>query len=464
MKYKSTRGEVAGLSFKQAVMMGLADDGGLLIPETIPDISSRLPDWQSLSYTELAVEIISLYTDDIPTEHLRNIVQRSYAAFDDPLVTPLVKVGDQWVMELFHGPTLAFKDIALQLLGNLFDYILGETGEHLNILGATSGDTGSAAIAGVRGRKNIDIYIMFPEGRTSPVQELQMTTILDENVHNIALTGSFDDCQAILKTVFSDLDFKTSYHLGAVNSVNWARVLAQVVYYFSAYLQLGSPAQFQVAVPTGNFGNIFAAFLARRMGLPLKRLILATNDNDILARFFNTGIYERGQVHFSHSPAMDIQVASNFERYLYYGLGESASKVRETMAEFLDKGVVKVPFNTRTFDPNFVAASTSDEDTVATIRSVYKQHGYTLDPHTAVGVHAAAQYLEDDVPTVCMATAHPAKFPSVVHEALPDHETTHVAIEALKTLPTRKTELSVEAEAVKQFIVKNSPSPQDPLS
>ncbi len=456
MKYKSTRGGVAGLSFKQAVMMGLADDGGLLIPESIPLVDNRLVKWASLSYPELASEILSLFCDDIPRPALDDLVARSYASFDDDKVVPVKALQDLYVMELFHGPTLAFKDVALQLLGNLFDYILEETGTHMNILGATSGDTGSAAIAGVRGRANIDIFIMFPDGRTSPVQELQMTTITDANVHNIALEGSFDDCQGIMKTVFSDLEFKQQYQLGAVNSVNWARVLAQVVYYFSAYFQLGSPGAFQAAVPTGNFGNIFAAYLAREMGLPLQRLVLATNANDILARFFATGVYERGDVHFSYSPAMDIQVASNFERYLYYSLECDGAKVKAAMQQFTETGRLDLPFNTPGFDNTFVAASATDADTVDTIRTVYQQQGYMLDPHTAVGVHVASQYLMDDVPTVCMATAHPAKFPDVVEQALPGESVSHPAIEALSDLPTRKHQLGADVESVKQFIASQT--------
>ena len=306
MKYKSTRGGVSGISFKKAVMMGLATDGGLIVPEQIPDISAVLNDWAGSSYNELAFNVMSLYIDDIEADDLKDIIQRSYETFDDEKVTPLHQLDQLSVLELYHGPTLAFKDVALQFLGNVFELILKQENTQLNILGATSGDTGSAAIAGIRGKDNIDIFIMFPEGKTSQLQELQMTSVLDPNVHNIAVEGSFDDCQTLMKAVFSDLEYKQQHNLAAVNSVNWARVLAQVVYYFSAYFQLGSPAQFDVSVPTGNFGNIFAGYIARQMGLPIRRLILATNENDILARFFNSGVYERRRVNFTHSPAMDI--------------------------------------------------------------------------------------------------------------------------------------------------------------
>jgi threonine synthase len=317
VKYRSTRGGVNGLSFSEAVMMGLAADGGLLSVRTSFLKHITLADWHKLSYSELAAKVMVPFVDDIPVSDLAPLIDQSYSTFDHARVSPLVKVADIHVLELFHGPTLAFKDIALQLLGNLFGHILLKTDSTLNILGATSGDTGSAAIAGVRSKPGINIFIMFPEGRTSPIQELQMTTVLDQNVFSIAVDGSFDDCQMLMKTVFRDVSFKEDLKLGAVNSVNWARVLAQTVYYFSIYIQLGMPRAFQVAVPTGNFGNIFSAYVAKQMGLPIERLILATNQNDILHRFFETGLYRRDKVCFTSSPAMDIQVASNFERYLF---------------------------------------------------------------------------------------------------------------------------------------------------
>ena len=361
MKYQSTRGKVSQLTFKQAVMMGLASDGGLLLPESIPDVSQCLPEFKNLNYAELAYEVMSLYITDIEDSELKAIINKSYATFSHPDIVPLRTIGDINILELFHGPTLAFKDVALQFLGNVFEHILKESGSRVNILGATSGDTGSAAIAGVRGKDNIDVYIMFPEGKTSPLQELQMTSVLDANVHNIGINGSFDDCQSLLKTIFSDLEFKDSYQLAAVNSVNWARVLAQVVYYFSAYNQLGQPKKFDVCVPTGNFGNVLAGYIAKQMGLPIARLIIATNSNDILARFFRTGIYERGDVNFTHSPAMDIQVASNFERYLFYKLDQNAEKLTEFMKKFSETGRAELRFNSERFDRDFVAASVSNE-------------------------------------------------------------------------------------------------------
>jgi len=456
MRYVSTRGGVSDLSFCDAVMMGLASDGGLLVPAEIPDIRDQLSELSSLSYTEIAGRVMGCFIDDIPPDDLEDLIQKSYATFDDERVTPLVPVGDMHIMELFHGPTLAFKDVALQFLGNVFEYVLARDGGQLNIVGATSGDTGSAAIAGVRGKENINIFIMFPDGRTSPLQERQMTTVLDDNVQNIAIEGSFDDCQSILKGVFADLDFKDRYQLGAVNSVNWARVLAQVVYYFAAWVQLGSPKTFQVAVPTGNFGNIFAGYIARRMGLPIDKLILATNENDILHRFFTTGRYERGSVHFTYSPAMDIQVSSNFERYLYYQFGQDASKVTEFMSDFLSQGSATVNFNTVNFDDAFATGCVSDEETLNTIVATYESTGYLLDPHTAVGVHVAETRRNPQIPIVCMATAHPAKFDDVIRKGLPDVDVTHPALEALKDLPARKVQLPNDQDAVKTFIADHN--------
>ena len=452
MKYKSTRGGVSDISFKDAVMMGLASDGGLLVPEKIPDIASRLPSLTGLSYQELATEIMSLFISDIPRADLESLVERSYQSFSNDKVTPLVPVCDLHILELFHGPTLAFKDVALQFLGNVFELILQERQSRVKILGATSGDTGSAAIAGIRGKDNIDIFIMFPEGKTSPLQERQMTSVLDSNVHNIGIDGSFDDCQQIMKTIFSDLPFKDVQNLAAVNSVNWTRVLAQVVYFFSAYNQLGAPATFDVTVPTGNFGNIFAGYVAKKMGLPIRRLLLATNANDILSRFFSSGVYERQSVNFTHSPAMDIQVASNFERYLYYSLAEDGDRVSSFMKEFLESGRTQLPFNTRTFDESFVASSVSNDDTLAMIRQTYADHGYIADPHTAVGLCVATEHLDETVPMVCLATAHPAKFDDVMKAALPEVVVSHPTLEALRDLPTRKQTLGADVEAIKGLI------------
>ena len=452
-KYISTRGGVEPIDFTSAVMMGLADDGGLLIPEEIPDVRDRLALWRTLSYPELAYELISLYVGDtIDAASLKGIVQRSYATFAAEDVIPVKPVGDINVCELFHGPTLAFKDVALQFLGNVFEHILGRTGERLNIIGATSGDTGSAAIHGVRGKAGIDIFIMFPEGRVSPLQERQMTTVPDKNVHCIAINGTFDDGQRVLKEIFNDIPFKRKFHLGAVNSVNWARVLAQVVYYFwSAFkvIERTGAKEVQVCVPTGNFGDIFAGYIAKRMGAPISRLILATNENDILSRFFNSGEYSLGKVQPTISPSMDIQVASNFERYLYYRLGCDAAKVRDAMATFAKEKRLHVDGPA---DNDFVAGRGDTETTLATIRRYYTDYGYLLDPHTAVGVSVAEKFLCDSIPTICLATAHPAKFAATIEKALRPGLAVHPTLEALKTLPARKVLLDPEKNIIENYV------------
>ena len=451
MKYVSTRGGVSPVRFKDAVMMGLASDGGLMVPDVVPDVSAKLQNWSRLTYPELAFEVIRVFSDDINEDVLKRMTEESYAGFGHTDVAPLRGVGSLHVLELFHGPTLAFKDFALQFLGELFSHILLERRQTLNILGATSGDTGSAAIHAMRGRPGIRVLIMFPDGRTSPLQELQMTTVLDDNIFNLAVDGSFDDCQQLLKSVFNDLQFKQAYSLGAVNSVNWARVLAQVVYYFWAWYQLRCPAVFDVTVPTGNFGNIFAGYLAKKMGLPLGRLNLATNDNDILARFFRSGVYERGPVHFSLSPAMDIQVASNFERYLYFQLGGDAEGVKTFMSGFQDSQTSTLEHLHGDFDW-FQAGAVTDAETVATIEKVFDQFGYLADPHTAVGIAIAEQYQRDDVPMVAVATAHPAKFVEAVEQALPHTPNHHPTLQALAGKETRRYDLDASEASLKTFI------------
>ncbi|MCD6378321.1 MAG: threonine synthase, partial [Planctomycetes bacterium] len=424
MKYISTRGEVRPIGFEQAVLMGLADDGGLLIPETIPSVADSLHAWSKLDYTNLALELFDLYIDDIPRGDLKEIVVKTYSAdVFEPVVAPLVKVGDIYLLELWHGPTLAFKDVALQFLGNIFEYILSKRDAHLNILVATSGDTGSAAIAAVRGKERMNIFVMHPKGRISPIQQRQMTTVLDENVHNIAIEGDFDDCQRIMKTLAADLDFKRKYSLGAVNSVNWARLLAQMVYYFWAYFRLADTAdnrELWVEVPTGNFGNILAGWYAKQMGLPIDKLILATNENDILARFFQSGEYRRGKLIQTLAPSMDIQVASNFERYLYYRIGQDSEKLREMIRQFSQSGVINLPKREdEPIDDLFLAGKANRDEALETIRKYYQQYDYLLDPHTAVGVAVAEKMMQegtssDGKKVVCLSTAHPAKFPEAI--------------------------------------------------
>lgn len=451
--YISTRGGEEPIGFCDAVMTGLAADGGLLLPEKIPDVRGKLNRWQGLPYPRLAAEVMACFIGkgDLPRATLDKLVQRSYKAFTHPDVAPVVPVGELHVMELFHGPTLAFKDIALQFLGHLFEHILEERRTHLNILGATSGDTGSAAIAGVRGKPSIEIFIMHPRGRVSPIQERQMTTVLDDNVHNIAIEGTFDDGQRILKELFGDLKLRETLHLGAVNSVNWARVLAQTVYYFHAAFRLRERTgckQIQVAVPTGNFGDIFAGYIARRMGAPIRRLILATNANDILARFFATGRYQLGDVHNTLSPSMDIQVASNFERYLYYRLEEDPVRVATAMAEFKRTGELAVPGD----DEAFTAGQCDDEQTLETIAHYHHEHNYLVDPHTAVGMNVAEAHLQPDCPTVCLATAHPAKFQDAIQRAVGKNVAHHPAISTLFDLNARCDTLPAERRAIVEFI------------
>ncbi len=454
MKYKSTRGQVAGLGFSDALLMGLASDSGLLVPESIPDVREQLNDWRSLSFVQLAQQIMPLFIDDIEPQTLRRLIAESYVSFDHDEVVGMQPLGEITVLELFHGPTLAFKDVALQLLGKLFEHVLGERGQHLNILGATSGDTGSAAIDGVRGQQNVDIFIMYPKGRVSPLQEMQMTTVADDNVHCIELEGSFDDCQNIMKTVFADAEYKAKYQLGAVNSVNWARVLAQIVYYGYASLRGSKPAVF--CVPTGNFGNVFAAYLAQRMGFPIRHLLVATNDNDILARFFATGVYARGEVHQTVSPAMDIQVASNFERFLFYYFDQDSDRLTRFMHEFAAHGEASIGSRPET---NLLSSAAVNRDkTLNAMKDVDAQYDYVLDPHTAVGYHAAIDSMSqieraDGTPIIVVGTAHPAKFPEAVAEAT-GVQPTHPTLEALKGLQKRSHALPCDIEAVKSYLVE----------
>ena len=455
MKYKSTRGQVSGLGFSDALLMGLASDNGLLVPESLPNVSAKLDQWRELTFVELAQELMPLFIDDIEPRVLKKLVADSYSSFDHEDVVGMQALGNLTVLELFHGPTLAFKDVALQLLGKLFEHVLEQRQQRLNILGATSGDTGSAAIDGVRGQKNVDIFIMYPKGRVSPLQELQMTTVPDQNVHCIELEGSFDDCQNIMKTVFADAEYKAKYQLGAVNSVNWARVLAQIVYYGYASLRHREASIF--CVPTGNFGNVFAAYLAKRMGFPIKHLLVATNDNDILARFFATGTYARGTVHQTISPAMDIQVASNFERFLYYYFDQDSARLTQFMEDFAAAGQASIgaPPN----ETLMSSVAVSREQTLEAMRYVNEHYDYVLDPHTAVGYHAARGFLEESnndakTPVIVVGTAHPAKFPEAVVEAT-GSEPTHPTLTALAGLPKRSQPLPCDIEAVKAFLASS---------
>ncbi|KAM7218698.1 Tryptophan synthase beta subunit-like PLP-dependent enzyme [Rhypophila decipiens] len=478
--YLSTRGGDYGLSFETVVLKGLAQDGGLFLPEVVPT-AEGWENWKDLPYAELAHKILSLYisSDEIPSADLKDIIDRSYATFRAQEVTPLVHLKDNlYLLELFHGPSYSFKDCALQFLGNLFEYFLvrknqgkeGKDRHHLTVVGATSGDTGSAAIYGLRGKRDVSVFILHPKGRISPIQEKQMTTVLDDNVHNIAVTGTFDDCQDIVKAMFADPDANAALKLGAVNSINFARILAQIVYYFHSYFALAKASssfkvgdKVRMVVPTGNFGDILAGYFARRMGLPIEKLVIATNENDILDRFWKTGKYEKKPVHGpgtenglavdgakadpsgvreTLSPAMDILVSSNFERLLWFlayefaattGMDDEWTKkqagqeVEVWLSDLKKKGgfgpVYKDVLESarRTFESERV----TDAQTLETIKKFYKDIGYVLDPHTAVGVAAAERSIEragSEVPHISLSTAHPAKFAGAVNEALKDAE------------------------------------------
>ncbi len=457
MRYISTRGGIKPVRFKDAVMMGLADDGGLLLPEVIPSFSNEeLVSWRNLSYQELAFRIISRFVDDIPANDLKSLIDKSYSTFTHPEITPVVKKDGVYILELFHGVTLAFKDVALQLLGNLFEYILKERNEQLTILGATSGDTGSAAIHAVRGKTGISIFILHPHGKTSPVQALQMTSVLDENVHNIAVDGTFDDCQDIVKSLMGDLEFKQKYSLGAVNSINWARVLAQVVYYIYAWLKVAKHGEkILFSVPTGNFGDIFAGYLAWQMGLPIEKLLLATNENNILTRFITMGDYSVGEVLQTISPSMDIQVASNFERYLYYLFNKDTGRVSAAFNQLKLEG--KITFTDAELQQvksDFCSASVDRVATLETIGRFRKETGYLLDPHTAVGIRAAEDFLKDGIPVVCLSTAHPAKFGDVVIEATSELVPTPESIKRLEGMPTRCELMPADAQKIRERIIQ----------
>jgi threonine synthase len=459
MEYISTRGKIEPIGFIDAVLMGLADDGGLIVPKQIPYVTAdRLKQWQHLSYQELALEVFSLYIDgEIPREDLKQLVDDSYSTFREDDITPLRRVNNSLhILELFHGPTFAFKDIALQFLGNLYSYISRKNNSIIHILGATSGDTGASAIEGVRGKEGIRIVILHPHQKVSKVQELQMTTVDDANVLNLSVEGNFDDCQRIIKELFADVDFKHRYHLRAINSINIARILAQTVYYFYAYFKLAHQGQAQkvnFSVPTGNFGDIFAGYLAQRMGLPINKLILATNENNILERFVREGVYQPGEFHSTYSPSMDIQVASNFERYLYYLYGEDSNAISEIMNRYKAEGKIIIPEDKLSIvQTNFDAYGVQGEECLRTITKYHEAYSYLLDPHTACGVAAADNNTGDDEVTVALSTAHPAKFDEAIR--LCNIEQTYpVQISALFDKPQFQTLVGgTNSEIVEQIV------------
>jgi len=428
MKYISTRGQAPALNFEQVLLTGMASDGGLYVPEELPSFSAQeLEAMAAMDYPQLAEKIIAPFVGDcVPQDDLREILQETYAEFRHNAVAPMVQLApNQWVLELFHGPTLAFKDFALQLLGRLLDYVLERQHQKVVIMGATSGDTGSAAIQGCKRCRNIDIFILHPHQRVSEVQRRQMTTVLGDNIHNLAIKGNFDDCQAMVKASFADRSFlPEGRSLVAVNSINWARIMAQIVYYFYAALAVGSPARpVAFAVPTGNFGDIFAGYLAARMGLPVERLIIATNRNDVLHRVMTTGTYHRQGLEHTLSPSMDITVSSNFERLLFDMYDRDGAAVRDLMARFEQGDIEFSASAMQRAQRIFSSECVSDEETCAQIAASWAQCEYLLDPHSAIGVRAAlAAELDSAVPVITLATAHPAKFPEALHKAGLDRE------------------------------------------
>ena len=461
MRYISTRGRIGSISFKDAVLMGLADDGGLLLPEFFPVFSlDEIKALAGLPYPELAFKIISLYSEGLAASHLKNIIDRSYQTFSHPEITPVIKKDDLYILELFHGPTLAFKDLALQFLGNLFEDLVAERHGKMNILGATSGDTGSAAIYGLRNKNNINIFILHPQGKVSPIQKLQMTTVTDPNVFNLAIRGTFDDGQSIVKQIFGDLNFKASYSLASINSINWARLLAQTVYYFFAWGKVyheTASEEVCFSVPTGNFGDIFAGFIAKKMGLPIRKLIIATNENNILTRFVQHGDYSLGPVKETISPSMDIQVASNFERYLYFVYGENPDLVQEAMDRLTESQRLSfTPEEIRKIGHDFASMSVSQKETLDTIRDFYQRTGYLLDPHTAVGVKAGRATAPQDVPLICLATAHPAKFSQAVNLAIGSDPVRPPCLQGIENKEERCFEIDANSGKIKAFIAEHA--------
>ncbi|WP_075654491.1 threonine synthase [Pseudochrobactrum sp. B5] len=422
MKYISTRGEAPVLGFSDALLAGLARDGGLYLPETYPQFSSDdIRKLRGKSYVEIALAVLTPFVNgEIPDTEFEKMVRESYGSFRHDAVCPLVQTGaNEFVLELFHGPTLAFKDVAMQLLSRMMDYTLAQRGQRATIVGATSGDTGGAAIEAFAGRDNTDIFILFPHGRVSPVQQRQMTSSAASNVHALSIDGNFDDCQNLVKGMFNDLNFRDTLSLSGVNSINWARIMPQIVYYFTSAISLGAPdRKVSFTVPTGNFGDIFAGFVAKKMGLPIDRLIIATNDNDILSRTVATGSYAMRGVEQTSSPSMDIQISSNFERLLFESYDRDAAAIRGLMRSLGQSGeftIADAPL--KTIRNQFAAGRSTVAETAATIDSVLKQDGYLLDPHSAIGVKVAREHADTASPMVVLATAHPAKFPDAVKDA-----------------------------------------------
>ena len=457
MQYISTRGQVPAVSFSTAVADGLAPDGGLYLPENLPDLKPYLSEWSKLEFTSLCEAFFSIFATDIDPLELKNVVARSYTKFDHADIAPIVKLSDDlFVLELFHGPTLAFKDFALQLLGNFYESQIARNKRPIAVLGATSGDTGAAAIHGLLGKEGVTTFILYPNGRISPLQERQMTCTGADNVFPLSIRGSFDDAQTAIKTVFEDREFAADIGLSAVNSINLARILAQCVYYISAFFRLPENERENITfiVPTGNFGNVLAGWLVQRMGVPIKGFRVATNQNDILHRLFETGIYELEEVSPSVAPSMDIQVASNFERFIYYAEDGDTSKVCEIIQTFKTTG--KYVFEN--LDCSGFSSSRTDDDEISRIiKEVYSKYGYIADPHTACGFAPAlnpSNHSKFSGKEIVLATAHPAKFPDTIDSAI-GQEPTHYSLEVLKSREVVNYKIEPTPKAIKAFMRKH---------
>ncbi|HSX85380.1 MAG TPA: threonine synthase [Cellvibrio sp.] len=462
MKYISTRGQAPALTFEEVVLTGLAPDGGLYVPESLPTFSAEeIASWSGLSYQELAFKVINPFVAGaLSDDELKYIIASSYDVFRHDAIAPLVQTGhNEWVLELFQGPTLAFKDFALQFLGHLLDHLLKKRNQKVVVMGATSGDTGSAAIEGCRRCDNIDIFILHPHNRVSNVQRRQMTTVLEANVHNIALEGNFDDCQNMVKASFGNQSFlPEGRQLVAVNSINWARIMAQIVYYFYAAVALGAPHRpVSFSVPTGNFGDIFAGYLAKRMGLPIDQLVIATNSNDILHRCISSNDHSKHQLQHTLSPSMDIMVSSNFERMLFDLYDRDGNAIRQLMDNFKSGEMTLSETALGRARELFSSYRVSDDTTIKVISEVFDHCEYLLDPHTAIGVEAARQTRRrQDIPMVCLATAHPAKFPEAVRQAgqAADPQLPHHMADLFER-EERYTVLPQDLEKVQQFVAQN---------
>jgi threonine synthase len=465
VKYVSTRGHAASQSFTDILLEGLAPDGGLMVPEEWPRIMPvKLQAMRDLAYPRLAFEILRFFADDFPGAELKGIVDRTYTkdVFGTREITPLRTLEPGLhILGLSNGPTLAFKDVAMQLIGNLFEHVLEKQDRRLNVLGATSGDTGSAAEHALKGKSRVNVFMLSPHGRMSPFQRAQMFALQEPNIFNIAIEGMFDDCQDAVKAVFGDLDFKARHSLGAVNSINWARVVAQVVYYFKGYFAAtrSNDEQVSFAVPSGNFGNIFAGYVAKRMGLPIRRLVLATNENDVLDEFFRTGRYrprKAAETHATSSPSMDISKASNFERFIWDAVDKDGDKVAWLWKQVEEGGGFDLSTDSAwekiEEDSGFVSGKSSHEDRVKTIRLVQERYGEVIDPHTADGVKIALRLREARHPMICLETALPVKFDETIVEALGRHAPRPEGFEGIEKLPQRFEVMPPDAERIKGFI------------